>query len=440
MGFALFLIYIAATFLRPAELFPDLAAYRVMVVLGAATGLASMITLLFGRGPRLSAARVLLVVGFWLWAAFSVLAHDGWLGGALLALDGLSPTMFVYFLVLVNVTTLARVRVFAGTLVLLALVTGGEGVLGFHFGFREDQFVLQQRVDEDGDRTELRPEDVEAATEGERPVVKRIRSLGFLNDPNDLAQAIISALPLLIQQAAGGRLRRALLIGLPGAALLYAVYLTQSRGGAISLLALGLLLVQKRLGWTASLALGGALTVLGAGMSFAGRSFAIDESAQGRVDSWSEGLQMLRESPVWGIGYRNFVEQTELVAHNSFVHCFAELGLVGYALWLGILFMTLVGIRSLEMRSEDAFDRDLASWARACRFSLVSFLIAALFLSRAYNITLFMLLGLGDALASIARGQGRAVAGFTPFGWLWRIGAIEVLTIILAYAVVLLLH
>lgn len=440
MGFALFLIYIAATFLRPAELFPGLSTYRVMVVSGAATGLASLITLFLGRGPRLAASRVLLVVCFWLWAGFSVLAHDGWLGGALLALDGLSSTIFVYFLVLVNVTTLGRVRIFAATLVLLAIVAGGEGVLGFHVGFREDLFVVHELVDEEGEHIELDPRGAEAAAEADRPVVKRIRSLGFLNDPNDLAQAIVCVLPLLILLGAGGRLRRTVVIGLPGAVLLYALYLTRSRGGAISLLTLGILLVQNRLGWTASLLLGGAVTFLGAGMTLGGRSFVLDESAHGRLASWSEGIQMLRASPVWGIGYRNYVDQSDLVAHNSFVHCFAELGLVGYALWLGMLFMTLVGIRSLEKRSEDGFDRNLASWALACRISVVSFLTAALFLSRTYSVTLFMLLGLGDALASIARGQGRAVAGFTPLGWLWRIGAIEALTIALAYATVLLLR
>ena len=42
---------------------------------------------------------------------------------------------------------------------------------------------------------------------------------------------------------------------------------------------------------------------------------------------------MLKFSPLWGVGYGSFADVHELVAHNSFVHCFAELG--SSATWPG---------------------------------------------------------------------------------------------------------
>ena len=59
-----------------------------------------------------------------------------------------------------------------------------------------------------------------------------------------------------------------------------------------------------------------------------------DESNAGRLDAWSAGLGMFRQQPFFGVGYNMFTDHNEITAHNSFVLCFAELGLFGYFIWL----------------------------------------------------------------------------------------------------------
>jgi O-antigen ligase len=77
-------------------------------------------------------------------------------------------------------------------------------------------------------------------------------------------------------------------------------------------------------------------------LGFAGsRSFSKDASFEGRTEAWYAGLQMLKDSPIWGVGLGFFRDYHERVAHNSFVHCFAELGLVGYFLWLAVIVLTV---------------------------------------------------------------------------------------------------
>jgi len=130
-----------------------------------------------------------------------------------------------------------------------------------------------------------------------------------------------------------------------------------------------------------------------------------DGSAWGRLQAWSEGLQMLKYSPVWGVGVNTFRESYRLVAHNSYVHCFSELGLVGYAIWIAAIGATLA-LLGRAQEAEPAWEESapgVARWAAALRLSLESFLIGAMFLSRTYSVTLFLLLGLATALTGVAR-------------------------------------
>src|SRR5207245_3941796 len=77
-----------------------------------------------------------------------------------------------------------------------------------------------------------------------------------------------------------------------------------------------------------------------------------DDTAQARMRLWSEGLQLLREAPVFGVGYSEFGDRLGLVTHNSFIHCYAELGLFGGTLFAGAFycaFWTLLHARRVAM-------------------------------------------------------------------------------------------
>jgi len=139
-----------------------------------------------------------------------------------------------------------------------------------------------------------------------------------------------------------------------------------------------------------------------------GREISADEeSAEGRLDAWHAGIEMLRSHPLTGVGYGGFAEHHVRAAHNSYVHCFSELGLLGYFCWIGLLVIThtrLAALGRLEETDEDS--KFIVTWATSLRFSLYGFLAGAFFLSRTYTPTLYILIALAMALDQIARVSG----------------------------------
>jgi len=136
-----------------------------------------------------------------------------------------------------------------------------------------------------------------------------------------------------------------------------------------------------------------------------GRSFTVeDESAAGRIEAWSEGLQMLRSQPLIGVGYRQFTEHHNLTAHNSFVLCFAETGLIGYFFWLSLLGISLLQLQKLKnLPEESPVEQEIRRHASILQTALIGFMAAAFFLSRTYVPLLYLLIGLSAALVLIAK-------------------------------------
>jgi putative inorganic carbon (HCO3(-)) transporter len=421
MGFLLTLLFLVFSYVRPGELFPELASYRIMLWVGILAMAATAPVLLRGRWFSIPRPQIYLMLALMGAVSLSV-AAQGWLGGALLAFEEFGITAAIFFLVVLNVNSLRRFRVLVGLLVFLTLGLVIQVSFAYHYGYMADVLVMEQ------------PLDTEPAEEGEPPVVeKRVRSLGVLNDPNDLAQALLTALPFLALAWRGGQaLRNSLLVVGPGLAILYGVYLTRSRGGLLSLVFLIFFSLLKRLGRLSSILLTGVLAVLLVAAGFiGGRRLSLDDSGYGRLQAWSEGLMMLRSNPILGVGFRNFTDHHEITAHNSFVLCFAELGLAGYFLWLALLALTIAQLRSLDQRQGDEKpDQHLGRrLARATLLALSSYLAAGFFLSRTYQITLFLILAMGVALVAIAKRSGQEIYAPRLLHWCPRVAALEAASI-----------
>lgn len=441
MNFGLFwtCVYLVATFLRPQELFLELSHYSIMEVLAGVALATTGLDILSGLRPNLRQLQIYLLALFVLWAAVSVVAAWRWFGGAALAFQALSTNLFAFVLIVLNGTALKKLDVMRYATLTALLVTVVLGLRAYYLGPRQAEFVMSQPIESDARESSggpwaaisslanrllgRSPENAEAPdtgatdpeaelTQGERtglegerldgrPVVRRLRALGFLNDPNDLAQALVAALPLLFLGWRSSRPVRNAFVILPAATIfLWAVALTRSRGGLLALAALVWIAVSERLGrWARLLSVAGVAGLLGALVLFFG-SGAADDSAMGRLEAWSAGLQMLKGSPLWGVGFGSFADQHELAAHNSFVHCYAELGVVGYFAWLGAIVATFWSLNRLQ--SEPGLNTEAKKWARALRLSLAAFLVGALFLSRTYSVTLFVIVGLATAVAGAA--------------------------------------
>jgi hypothetical protein len=150
---------------------------------------------------------------------------------------------------------------------------------------------------------------------------------------------------------------------------------------------------------------------------------------------------MLKYSPIWGVGFGSFADVNRVVAHNSYVHCYAELGLIGYFAWLGAILATFWYLERINVtEAGPAGSPELARWARALGLSLGAFLAGALFLSRTYSVSLFLLVGLGTALAAVALNTSEEPESYSfPLpGFVVRTGVLVVASIILTYVVVVL--
>lgn len=164
-----------------------------------------------------------------------------------------------------------------------------------------------------------------------------------------------------------------------------------------------------------------------------GRGMTMAES--GRTITWGEAIAMFKSSPIWGIGYGLFLEHSDLTAHNSFLLCLAELGIVGYFLWLGTIVLTWYHLRALDRRLQDKPElADLLAWTRTLQLALIAFLVTAWFLSRTYSPSLFLILGLAVALMDIARRQGGVEVELVPFRrWAGVTVVVQAATVVFAY-------
>ena len=147
---------------------------------------------------------------------------------------------------------------------------------------------------------------------------------------------------------------------------------------------------------------------------------------------------MLKGSPIWGVGFGMFADQHGRVAHNSFVHTFAELGVVGYFLWLGALVVTFQGLARLRRLADDLpYGEEFTELASATRLALVGFLASALFLSRGYSPTLFIVLGIATALIGAGL-RRRMISEPSPGRWIPVTVLLLGLSVVMIYLTIIL--
>jgi putative inorganic carbon (hco3(-)) transporter len=219
---------------------------------------------------------------------------------------------------------------------------------------------------------------------------RAIVRVGLLDDPNDLAAALVLPIPIALYECLRGKTAVARLWGASCLGiLLVGIYVCNSRGGMLALgVALGVFLVYQ-LGWTRGLMLGAA--GLGLMLVFGPDRFApetlsgSDDSAVGRLQAWAAGLRMVAEHPVLGVGRHQFSEYHAITAHNSFVLALGEGGLLNAFCWVGMNYwavLTLVRVRQTQ-RNVQGGELWVAR-ATVLQAGLLASLTAGMFLSQAY--------------------------------------------------------
>jgi O-antigen ligase len=104
----------------------------------------------------------------------------------------------------------------------------------------------------------------------------------------------------------------------------------------------------------------------------------------------------------------DFIVDTPKVAHNIYLETWAELGLVGLALFLTIIgFCLACGLRGAWAFAR-AGDRTMELLSRTVVVGTVGMLAAAFFNSLQYLKPIWLMLALGPCLLAVARRESRA--------------------------------
>lgn len=369
------LTWLGLVLIRPQE-YPALADLGIPILPIAM--LAALVVWQLGSQRRpLTQPTYLLLAAFVVVGMLSMVAN-GWVGGAYLRFLQFLPSMIALLLVAQASHASRNCLRIMWVVALCALVLAIHGIEQVKVG----QGWTGMPTVQDG----------------------RIQYVGIFSDPNDLAMLFIIAIPMaLLMAGRGGALGlRRLFWWAVAATLLYGVYLTDSRGAFLAVMAMGGVWLWLRRG----LFVAGTLGALGmAGlMMLPTRMQELDageSSAYGRIETWYDGIQMFIAHPVLGVGLGNFTSHTVLTAHNSFVLVLAETGIIGYTVWLamvGYCFLMPIMILRLPATMDDADHQVLWTEERKMAMTLliamVGFFACAFFLSRSYVILLYILLGL----------------------------------------------
>ena len=370
--------YLLFLYLRPQDYVLALQNIPIMLALSAAT-FVLMILHMAVRYRMIALPRVpqnLLML--WFYAAI-VVSQLMWLNAANTidaTLDFL-PTLVMYFLIATLLSTHRKLKFTVNLIVIATVVLAVSGLIQYFTG---------------------------KGLGGKETYEGRIQAVGIFSDPNDLGLALVVVLPYFYLKLTEMTPLWQKPLAFGGLALImYALFLTQSRGGILALGVLLVLLLIRRVGKTIGLVAGGVVFL--AIFALAPRMGTIsteEASAAGRVEAWSIGLTLLQTYPLFGVGAHNFTEYHFRTAHNSFVLCAAELGMFGLLAWVMLIYLSIKNNEFIAAEvSRSARMRDIAIYVDTIRYGLIAFAVGSYFLSRTYNELLFIFVGLSAAVTNI---------------------------------------
>jgi O-antigen ligase len=154
-------------------------------------------------------------------------------------------------------------------------------------------------------------------------------------------------------------------------------------------------------------------------LAFSGRMTDVNSinegTGQSRLQIWSESLSVWRQYPIFGLGEGLIADEIGMVTHNSFLHCYAELGVFGGTAFLSCFLAAGLGLWSLRTESSGSKQTDPIAEKKADVSYLSGFIFTALVacaaamlsISRQFVAPTYLILGLAAATQSLA---GRDIA------------------------------
>lgn len=369
MAFIILLLYISVIYIRPQEWVPAVYGWPLIDILAILTAFFLLFKISQTKKLILTAPQNLLLLGFLAAIVLSHLSHT-YFWGAYNSFIEFSKIVIMFFLFVNVLDSEKKLKISLWLIILLTVVIAVQGIEQFRTGFG----WAGQPLSNEG----------------------RINWVGTFHDANDLALTLVMAIGFLLAFIIGRSkiIMKIFSISLLGI-LLYALYLTNSRGGYLALAATTIFyFIRKYKNKFIAVLIGGSLVfaIFALGPSRLSNISASEESAYGRVESWYEGIQMLKSSPLFGVGYGMFTDEYRLTAHNSFVLVAAEEGLIGLFFWMALIYVCFKGLSILKQRNPR-----LTNYTAGLEASLFGFMSSAFFLSRSYQAILYIMLALASS-------------------------------------------
>jgi hypothetical protein len=352
LGFILFMLVNATLFLRPTEIFHEYFYSQTYLVLILACFVVSVPCVIkqLARAALVAQPVTVCVLGLVAAIALSHLTRFAFESAFFSALE-FGKVALYYLLFLGLVSSSGRLRQFLFWLVVFVLGQTLVAVLQYHGVIQNDYFDPAK----------------EEVFEAVIPVIRgveyiiRLCGSGIFHNPNELCYPIGMAMIACLFYVG----HRALPLRAFGLASLlffgYAITLTHSRGGFIGLLFGSGSFLLARFGWRRAVPFAAVmLPVLF--YLFAGRMTSIDTSsdtAQSRIQLWNQGLVDFTRNPLFGLGTGLFQEKEGLVAHNSYIQAYSELGFFGGTLFVGAFYLCLWALYRLGLCQEQIIDPEM---------------------------------------------------------------------------------
>jgi O-antigen ligase len=130
---------------------------------------------------------------------------------------------------------------------------------------------------------------------------------------------------------------------------------------------------------------------------------SLDASSQGRVDAWRDGVLLLLERPLTGVGASGFLQArvdkfgVYLNPHNLYVQVFAELGIIGGFIFFFMFVRDIIGINLKvirDVKTRGSPHALLVPFARATIIACLSLLVTGVFAHSTYRYTWYLLAAL----------------------------------------------
>jgi putative inorganic carbon (hco3(-)) transporter len=269
------------------------------------------------------------------------------------------------------------------------------------------------------------PEDL---VEGTRVTIGR--DLGsLLGDPNDLSLVLLfpisfSVAYLLSPGMSWANRSFGLITAL---IILVAILDTKSRGGLLGAAAVfavfALRTIKSRvltigIGVLGAMALFALAGISGRQSGGAAEAGMVDESAQGRLFAWEAATRMALDHPLFGVGIDNFPgnfyfyttswEGLAKAVHSTWFGVLAETGFVGITLFLVLVGATVrrsfAALRKLDRLRNAGVPMNLEAYAiaQAVLAGLASFIVSGSFLTQGFTWPIYILLALALSVSRFA--------------------------------------